>query len=79
MEVFMKIIKQGRKIPRTMQVTCDVCDAELEIDKNDLNEVEFEGQINSTFYYTYTCPCCSEKNSINLENLAEGIRMQFGK
>ena len=59
----MKIIKNGRQIIHTIRVSCQICNAELEITANDLKK-ELGGGV-----YSYECPCCHRNNYHTYYNL----------
>lgn len=67
----MKVITPGKKIVGTMQVTCNKCEAVLEIEAKDLTI--YENTHHSTKPYYYTCPCCSRSHLIYRDDLNEDI------
>ncbi len=70
----MKVIKEGKKIEGTMRVTCKICEAELEIQAEDLKKSD--PSFVPTIYY-YTCPCCGRTNYLKYSNLSEEIRFDL--
>lgn len=72
----MKIIKEGKKIPGTMRVTCKRCEAKLEIEAKDLKVMPIDRPTDPRMYH-YKCPCCSRENYIGYSNLSEAIRFDL--
>lgn len=68
----MKIIKEGKKIVGTMRVTCEKCEAELELVASDLKEDNGDG-VMLIKTYSYTCPCCQRTHCISYNTLNEDI------
>ena len=66
----MKVLKEGKKIEGSMQVTCHTCDAELEIIAADLSKGRPDG---GTAYYSYKCPCCKHINYLGYDALTKAI------
>ena len=64
----MKIIKEGKKLINTMQVTCKKCEAVLEIEAKDLVGNSQDDEI-----YTYKCPCCQRTQYIQTKNMSEEV------
>ena len=65
----MKLIKEGKEIK--MRVTCEKCEAELEIQAGDLTK-SFTMTFEPTTYY-YICPCCKHINHLRYYELSEKI------
>ena len=72
----MRVIKKGRIIKGFMWVTCKKCEAELEIQAEDLKPLSTSPFANNTTYY-YICPCCLRRNYINYSDLSEDIRFDL--
>ena len=69
----MKIIKEGRNIlVKTVKVTCQMCNAELEIEREDVSieQCQFEPGVMCTDYI-YVCPCCKRKNHLDYEERSQ--------
>lgn len=67
----MKVIKEGKEIKGTMRVICETCEAELEIQAEDLESFDL------TTYY-YKCPCCRRTNYLDYTDLTEEIHFDLG-
>ena len=72
----MKVIKKGKKIPNTMRVTCEKCEAELEISASDLKE-EPRDRYWDPRIYSYRCPECGRFNNLKYDDLPEEIRFDL--
>lgn len=72
----MKVIEKGRQTQTLsiMRVKCRRCNAELEINRNDLKE--HKNNVLSVSY-SYTCPECSGMNFLGFNDLTEGIKIRF--
>lgn len=68
----MKVIKEGKKIVGVMRVTCNKCEAELEIEAKDLKE-EYVNRAFDPMVYRYKCPCCYRTNYLGYNDLPEEI------
>lgn len=56
----MRVIKEGNKVKISMQVSCDVCKAELEIEAPDVQIFRKNSESYAPCtYYVVKCPCCS--------------------
>lgn len=60
----MKIIKKGKKIIETMEVTCHKCSAILEVEPIDLT-------LELGKMYSFKCPCCNRRNELSEEQLTK--------
>jgi len=69
-EMLMKVIKQGRDEDR-MQVTCNRCEAVLEITSADLGHEEAEYMPGT---YFYNCPCCCAKHYLKMHEMTRKMR-----
>ena len=60
----MRIIKDAT----AKEYTCLKCNSILEVSKEDIYHIEhkYDGRILANSYY-YICPCCGERNIINVE------------
>ena len=67
----MKVIKAG--IVPSMEVTCKICGAILEIESRDLTA---QGSSNPPSFFLYTCPCCNRNNGIHLHDLSPSLRKE---
>ena len=67
--IVMQVIKTGKKIIGTQQVTCRKCEAILEIEAKDLTL--YDKPYKSSYYFT--CPCCSRAQLIYRDDLSEDI------
>ena len=72
----MKVIKKGKRIKGTMRVTCKRCDAELEIQAEDLRKNFLDRPFNRLTYY-YICPCCLRTNYLGYSDLTQEIRLDL--
>ena len=71
----MRIIKKG--IRSTMQVVCEKCEAELEINAGDLKKEPDDNSGLGAYYYT--CPCCNSTQYRLFNEVAPQIRVEFSK
>lgn len=62
----MKIIKPGKLIPKSVNVTCYKCKAVLEITKDDLVEDEKDWDALPATW-CYICPCCHSDNHVGFD------------
>ncbi len=72
----MKIIQQGMWIKN---VKCDICEAELLINENDvkIHPATQTYNDNETWYY-YQCPCCSKDQKLVTSDIPDTvIRKKF--
>lgn len=71
----MKIIKEGRPIQKTMEVTCKYCGAVLEMEAGDFELVKASAGDNSPVkQYWYVCPWCQAKSYLKHKDVPEDIR-----
>ena len=64
----MKVIKKGKELKDTIRVTCEDCEAILEIDASDITERR-PGKPGDPTLYIYTCPCCQNTNYLESKDL----------
>lgn len=70
----MKIIKEGNISPKVKEVTCECCEAVLEISAEDLKLYSLDkGK------YRYICPCCLTANNITKSDLPKGIIFEINR
>jgi len=72
----MKVIKKGKEIKATMRVTCEICEAELEIYAGDLKENPGDRPFDPTTY-SYKCPCCQRTNYLGYNDLSAEIYLDL--
>jgi hypothetical protein len=73
----IKIIKPSPLLGRTWEVECAGCEALLSFEYGDiraeLSPYEYEGYERDYCYFV-KCPCCGNKNYINLSKIRENGR-----
>lgn len=69
----MKIISEGHAVKKSIRVTCEQCEALLEITANDIEITYGKSRFfNDSFHYK--CPCCDHCNSVNYRKLPDTIK-----